>query len=154
MNVKYGVLIALLLALCPVVCLAAPSEPIVYDPSVPLEECCTVMLASTLMVSAFDGDAVHWETKGLQSWVAIQIPAGPHDFVLDYSRSVSTQGKTHYAKAVQFRYEDFIAGHTYRMWAAEGAEARGFSGMLKDITGSMKDTVNKKLTIMVEDITK
>lgn len=154
MNVKHAVMITLLLALCPVACLAASSEPIVYDPSIPPEECCTVMLAGSLTVTAFDGDEVHWRTKGFQNWVTIQIPARPHDFVLDYSRSASAQGETHYAKAVQFRYEDFAAGHTYRMWGAEGAEARGFSGMFKDITGSMKDTVNKKLTIMVEDVTK
>lgn len=156
MNVKkHALIIALITVLCcSPACLAASDEPTVYDPSVPPEERCTVMLATTLTVTGFDGEEVRWRAKGLKSWLAIEIPAGAHDFILDYSRTAGAQGQTHVAKAVHFRYEDFVAGHTYRMWGAEGAEPRGFAGMFKDIEGSMKDTVSKKFTVMVEDITK
>lgn len=154
MNVKYAVIIALIVLLCPAVCLAAPDEPIVYDPSVPPEELCTVQLVGSLTVTAFDGGEVRWKAKNFKNWATIQIPAGLHDFVLDYSRTVSAQGETHVARGIQFRYEDFAAGRTYRMWGAEGAEARGFGGMFKDVVGTMVDTASRKLTIMVEDVTK
>jgi hypothetical protein len=154
MNVKYAATVTLIAMLFPVVCLAASDGPIVYDPSVPPEEQCTVMLAATLTVTAFDGDEVRWKAKNGQNWATVQIPAGSHDFVIDYSRYVSAQGDIHAAKDVRFRYEDFAAGHTYRMWGAVGAEARGFKGMFDDIVGTMVDTVNKKFTVMVEDITK
>jgi hypothetical protein len=39
------------------------------------------------------------------------------------------------------------------MWAAEGAEDKGFAGMFDDIVGTMADTINRKLTIVVDDIT-
>ena len=155
MNLKHAVIIVALLAvLCPAACWAASKDPIVYDPSIPPEECCTVLLAPSLTVKSFDGTEVNWRVKGFKNSVPILIPAGAHDFVLDYSRAADTQGSTHVAKGVQFHYEDFVAGHTYRMWGAEGAEPRGFGGMFKDITGSMMDTVQQKFTIMVKDVTK
>jgi hypothetical protein len=156
MNVKGFLLLALfaaLAALPPSSGLAAQSDPIVHDSSVPPERQCTLMLSATLTVTSFDGEEVRWTSQGVKNWATIKIPDGPHDFVLDYLRGVSVWGPDHTAKALKFRHEDFIAGHTYRMWAAEGAEDKGFAGMFDDIVGTMVDTLNRKLTIVVDDIT-
>ena len=119
------------------------------------EENCTIEIIATLTVVNFDGEEVKWRAAFGKSWVSKPITAGSHTFVLDYRRNV--QGGTHYQNGIAVNYDKFVAGHTYEMVAAEGAEAAGsLSAMLKDmksITKAMNDTVNQTLRIGIRDIT-
>jgi hypothetical protein len=103
-------------------------------------------------VKSFDGKEVNWTADLFDVWASVQIPEGSHTFVLDYNKAVP--GGMHHQEDISVKYDNFIAGHAYRMLALEGAEARGFAGMFTDIVGTLRDTVNQSLIIRITDLTK
>ncbi|MDR2051231.1 MAG: hypothetical protein LBQ63_05620 [Deltaproteobacteria bacterium] len=127
------------------------ATPISYAPAAPAERTCALNIAATLTVTDFDGESVEWTAGFADSWAAVQIPAGSHTFVLDYNRNVS--GGSHYQNSLSVSYDNFMAGHTYEMVAAEGAEAGGFTGLFTNMFGAMLDTVQQALRIGIRDIT-
>ncbi len=150
LNHCYAWLAILCFALLLGGCVSA-ATPISYDNSAPPEKRCTLNVIATLTVKEFDGKSVNWAAGFGDSWAAVQIPEGSHTFVLDYSRQV--QGGYHHQENIVFRYDGFVAGRTYQMVAAEGAEGRSLSG-LGDVIETMQDTANQTLRILVTDITK
>jgi hypothetical protein len=104
----------------------------------------------------FDGEEVNWTADIGDSWASVQISGDRHTFVVDYSRTVPGAGapSRHYRKDISVGYDNFIAGHTYQMIAAEGAEAGGFSGLFTNMLGAMRDTVNQSLSIQIIDVAK
>ncbi len=126
---------------------------IAYTNSTPPEKLCTFNVIATLTVTNFDGEKVSWSPNFGDSWSSVQIPEGKHTFTLDYYRNVGTQGEHYYQNNIIVSYDGFVAGHTYEMVAAAGAEAGGFTGMLSDPLGAMDDTANQSLRIGIRDIT-
>ncbi len=135
-------------------CVQGTTTKIPHETSTPPEKNCTLNIHGNLTVKQFDGKDVHWTPKFGDAWVSVQIPEGSHTFVLDYNRNVSAlSGETHYQQNMGYTYDGFVAGRTYEMVAAEGAEEKGFLGMFDDIVGTMVDTAQRKLTIIVKDVT-
>ena len=126
--------------------------PIPYASTVSPEKTCTLNFSSTLSVSSFNGENVTWKAAPMDSWVSVKIPAeGNHTFVLHYDRAVYE--KQQYRHGISITHGNFIAGHTYEIVAAAGAEAGGFTGLFTNMLGAMLDTVNKTLRIGIRDIT-
>ena len=75
--------------------------PLVYDKTVPLGKTCTLLQGTSIKVRKFNGKTVNWKRK-------IIIPAGTHEFVIDYS----WEGQT--INGITARYT-LIAGHDYRI---------------------------------------
>jgi hypothetical protein len=86
----------------------------VYDPSVPPEQLCTLRIDSTLNVLQFDGNAVKWYTPqfSLANSMVIQIPAGYHEFIMNYTSGGSRY--TFWADNIRYSYT-FEAGKSYAM---------------------------------------
>jgi len=127
------------------------TKNIPYVSFAPPEKTCTLKIVGTLTVKQFNGKEVEWAAGFGDSWASVQIPEGSHTFVLDYERSVY-DGRQ-YQSGIIVSYDNFIAGHTYQMVAAAGAEAGGFSGLFTNMIGAMHDTVNQTLRIGIRDIT-
>jgi hypothetical protein len=130
-----------------------------YASTAPLEASCTINIINTLTVRTFDGEAVQWSPKWGYAWASVQIPAGKHTFVVDYERSVHNDKgvlapKTrHYLNNITISHDHFIAGHTYEIIAAEGAEAQGFVGLFTNPLQAMQDTAGNTLRIVIRDVT-
>jgi hypothetical protein len=137
----------------------------VYDVSVPTEKLCTIEIASTLVVTQFDGKEVKWAAPGLSAWKRIQISEGSHEFVMDYARSVGTgMNMTGYsANNLKADYHNFGAGHTYRIYAAQGSEiALGSmiynknveSGRMVVLAGNISSFNDSEIVVFLEDVTR
>ena len=87
-------------------CLNATTN-IPYTSSAPPEKLCTLIIASTLTVTKFDGEDVKWTTNFTDYWSSVQIPEGTHTFVADYMRTV--QGGWQQEREMTFT-GNFIAG--------------------------------------------
>jgi hypothetical protein len=141
--------------LCLAACLSA--TPVKLDREVPAEKSFTLNIAATLTVRRFDGREVNWIAAFGDAWASVRLPEGSHAFVVDYSRTVG--GGTHYQNAIEVGPREFLAGRTYRMWGAEGAEVaggprsgtEGFMNMLKNPLRAMQATVNQELVIMIDE---
>lgn len=166
MRKNVAVLRPWLLALCCALMLAgclSSATQIPYASSAPPEKSCTLNVLGTITVLQFDGKDVSWKAGFGDNWAAVQIPEGSHTFLVDYSRNVTETTQTragditrfgrHYRDAITVRYDRFIAGHTYQMVAAEGAEAGGFSGLFTNPIQAMYDTANNALRIGIRDVT-
>ena len=98
----------------------------VYDSDVPIEQQCTVKIGFNIKVKEIDG----WEVK-LKS-KKMQIPDGEHTFLLE----VNQTGMAIFQQI--FKYEDFKAGHTYKMLYhysyAGGWRNWGWYVKIKDVT--------------------
>jgi hypothetical protein len=129
------------------------ATPIPYTSPAPAGKLCTLKIISTLTVTEFDGAQVKWSPSFGDSWSSVQVSEGRHTFRLDYNRSAGTQGGSLYRSGITVSYDGFVAGHTYEMVAAAGAEAGGFSGLFTNPLGAMRDTSNKTLRIGIRDIT-
>ena len=82
------------------------------------EKKCTLLIASTLTVTGFDGKAVNWVTNAGDSWMSVQIPEGNHTFILNYKRA--GQGSQFLQENIKYEHIGFLAGRTYKMSAEEG----------------------------------
>lgn len=133
-------------------CVSAATN-IPYTSSAPQEKLCTLNVIATLTVTDFDGEKVNWSPNFGDSWSAVRIAEGRHTLTMDYDRNVGTQGERYYQNNIVVSYDGFVAGHTYEMVAAAGAEAGGFSGLFTDTLGAMNDTANNSLRIGIRDIT-
>jgi hypothetical protein len=89
---------------------------IAYKSSAPPEKLCTLLIAGqSLTIKSFNGEDVEWKPGGLGDfWLRVDIPEGSHVFKMDVVMGVGQS----IAKAddVSFRYDNFTAGRTYRMW--------------------------------------
>lgn len=153
-NAAGNTLRPLLLVLCFALLLGgcvSSATPIAYVSSAAPEETCTLKVSNTLTVKSFDGEEVEWKAGGFDVWASVQIPAGSHTFVLDYDRYVD--GRRQYRNGITISYDNFVAGRTYEIMAAAGAEAGGFSGLFTNMLGAMLDTVNQTLRIGIRDTT-
>ncbi len=156
MNRNVFALISFLFACCAILVLggcinAATNIP--YASSTPAEKLCTLNIAGTLTVTDFDGAKVKWSPNFGDNWSSVQIPEGRHTFTLDYDRSVDAKGGRYFRNGITVSYDGFVAGRTYEMVAAAGAEAGGFSGLFTNLLGAMHDTVNQTFRIGIRDIT-
>jgi hypothetical protein len=154
---KKSLLPTLAAVLCLAGCLSA-TTPIKLDQETSQEKSFTLNIAATLIVKQFDGRDVDWAAAPGDSWASVRLPEGSHTFMIDYSRRVGWG--THYRDAVKVGPRDFLAGRTYRMWGAEGAEVvggprsgmEGFMNMLRNPLRAMEATVNKELVIMFDEV--
>ena len=133
-------------------CVSAATN-IPYTSAAPQEKLCTLNIAANLTVTKFDGEDVKWSPNFGDSWSSVRISEGRHTFTLDYDRNVGAQGERYYQNNIVVSYDGFMAGHTYEMVAAAGAEAGGFSGLFTNTLGAMQDTVDQALRIGIRDIT-
>jgi hypothetical protein len=86
----------------------------VYDPSVPPEQLCTLQIDYTIGVYQFDGDEVDWHYLPFTFSTVVQIPAGYHEFIMDYSEI--SRSFTRWANDIHYSYT-FEAGKSYVMSA-------------------------------------
>lgn len=84
----------------------------IYDTSVPSEQLCTLKIDMELSVHRIDGNVVRWHYRPLTTSVTVKIPAGYHEFVMNYI-SGSTR-YTYYRSNIRYNYT-FEAGKTYTM---------------------------------------
>jgi hypothetical protein len=142
-----------ILLICSALMLAGcmSSTPISFTSSAPPEKNCTLNIIATLSVTSFDGQNVEWTAGLMDTWASVRIPEGKHIFVLDYERTV--HNSRHFQNGITVSYDKFLAGHTYEMVAAEGAESGGFSGLFTNPIGAMLNTVNQALRIGIRDTT-
>ncbi len=125
-----------------------------HETDAPPEKLCTLNIHGNLTVVGIDGKTVHWTPNFGDAWVSVRIPEGSHTFLVNYGRDLTaSHGETHYKNNIEYTYAHFVAGHTYQMLAGEGAEPRGFLGMFDDIVGTMKDSAQRKVTVVVQDVT-
>jgi hypothetical protein len=157
--------ILFVISLSALVMACATQAPEVYDVSVPAEKLCTLEIAQYLVVKKFDGNEVNWAAPGLSTWKRIQISEGLHEFVMDYDRYMGTgMNMTSYsADNIEVRYDNFLAGHTYRIYAAQGAEIllggmmynkKQESGQMVLLSGSPDALDDNSIMIYLEDITR
>ncbi|MDR2502991.1 MAG: hypothetical protein LBD82_01175 [Deltaproteobacteria bacterium] len=91
-------------------CSSSPAS-IAYDDPAPPEKKCTLIIAGSLTVTRFDGKTVEWTPAFGYNWGEVQIAQGSHNFVADFS----TGGGQYNAKNITASYNNFKAGHRYRM---------------------------------------
>jgi len=84
----------------------------VYDTSVPQAQLCTLKTDGTLFIREFNGDKVNWNQSFPQHGIIVQIPAGRHTFLIDYTTKGST--RTNYAYDIRYS-RTFEAGKNYVM---------------------------------------
>ena len=134
-------------------CVSATTA-IQHDGAGPPEKNSTLNVSRLLTVTSLDGRPVQWSAGSGANWASVQIPEGSHTLVLNYNRNIGgAMLESHYLNDITVTYDRFKAGRTYLLVAAEGAEARGFKGMFKDLVGTMTDTVNKAFRIGIKDVT-
>ena len=88
----------------------------VYGSSTTAEQC-TLVINGTLKVTSFDGNKVKWSAGFFgqgqgASKITVQIPAGTHEFVVDYKQQY---GSGYFEKKNIKVSFDFEAGKTYKM---------------------------------------
>jgi ABC-type phosphate transport system substrate-binding protein len=91
-------------------CLSSTTH-IIYDDPTPPEQKCTLTIAGSITITQFDGKAVKWSPAFGVNWADLQIPEGSHTFIVDFS----TGGGQYTANDIIVTYNDFEAGHHYRM---------------------------------------
>lgn len=139
---------ALLLTGC-----STSSTQINYQSGVPLEKTATLNIIGTITVRQFDGKDVRWGVKFLDTWATVRIPEGSHTFLLNYSRVINARGDTHYLRNITITYNNFIAGRTYQLIVAEGADAATFLDLFKNPIEAMMQTANRRLRVGIRDVT-
>lgn len=85
---------------------------VIYDKSIPAEQTCTLKHSMAVTTRKFNGKTVSWNKP-------VIIPAGEHDFVVDYKWDKPIGGnrvERQTAKGITVRYK-FMAGNVYTMWA-------------------------------------
>ncbi len=83
-----------------------------HDASVPPEKLCTLTIDIDLSVHTFDGETVDWRHRIFTTSVVVQIPAGKHNFVMDYISG--GRSMTRYAYNIAYSHT-FEAGKSYVM---------------------------------------
>jgi hypothetical protein len=89
--------------------------PVMYKSSAPPEKLATLLIAPSLTVKKFDGENVTWKPDFL-SWLQVQVPEGRHVFIMD-AAIVEGVGAVYSGSDLDFSYDNFVAGRTYRIWA-------------------------------------
>ncbi|MDR1317382.1 MAG: hypothetical protein LBK13_10975 [Spirochaetales bacterium] len=101
-----------LLAVVSLILAGCVTDEGIYDPSVSPEQLCTLQIGETISVYQFDGNAVDWYSRLFTFSAVVQIPAGYHEFIMNYgeiSRSYSRR-----ANDIHYSYT-FEAGKSYVM---------------------------------------
>jgi hypothetical protein len=133
----------------------------VYDASIAPDKLCTLEIVATIAVTKYDGEAVNWTASGLSSWKKIQIPAGRHEFVIDYTRYDMYSDEAR-AKDIKIGYDKFLAGHTYQLYIAQGDEIvfgrilydrKLGSGKMVILNGNINSSNQNEIVTFLEDIT-
>ena len=118
------------------------SKPTVYDPSVPLEQSCTITIGTGVV--SFDG------VPPKPAWPVgkkLIIPAGSHTFVLRDFREIQTgyqQFTTYRSPDIPITYE-FLPGHDYMIAMPFDQRSRTFTAKITDNT-ELDRELNRELT--------
>ena len=119
--------------------LAAQRKPIIYDKSIPAHQTCTLVLVHDcyFSIKKFNEKTVRWRsvfTEGRINYAYSQdiiIPAGTHDFVVDYSKPL---GNNQYQTATGLTVRHiFQPGHEYVMYAEIDDQGAIFGQFVKAV---------------------
>ena|GEM_PF-7118825 len=129
--------------------LVDPTQPIVYDSSVPAEQTSILSQCTTIKIKKING-------KSMFRYSRMIIPAGTHEFVVDYSWDTPVTPVTpaggkrerHFRNNIAVSYK-LIAGHEYFMCAKEDSFKRTVGIVLTDLTE--KEAESKREKAQVEE---
>jgi hypothetical protein len=115
MMKKIVVLIALLSIVLFVGCVGTTALG-VYDDSVPEASLCPLELRNNLSVIIYDDQPVTWEPTLTANKTTIALPPGGHTFIFRYYVQRSYGGMTEYVAQTATVSQEFLAGHSYRIY--------------------------------------
>lgn len=119
----------------------------VYDPSVPAENTCSLSQSYTVTVKQFNGKSVNWIRYN-----QIIIPAGEHEFLVDYSWERPLGGgkvERHTSRDITARFR-FLPGNEYTIGSREDSSGRTVGIVFSNNTEIMAEREREKRRVEEE----
>lgn len=111
---------------------------VIYDKSIPTEQTCSLKHSLSVTTRIFNGKTVSWSRNK-----PVIIPAGRHDFIVDYKWDNPINRTRETSRGIIVRYT-FKAGHEYTMITEQDAFRRTVRVVFRDDTEIAEEKQRKQ----------